>query len=203
MIQRIKSRLLRARISPIATGFLTVLWCLMWGDFSLGNLVNGVILAAIIALVFPMPHVSRETSLRPLAVLWLVVVFIRDLFWASLQVSWQVVRPRGVRTSALVRVRLRARSDLLLTMTTDLFSLIPGSLIVEVERDRGVVLVHALGAESEADFRAVRESLLRQEDRVLRAFAPTRELRALGLIKPRPQSGAPASGGESTTGGGA
>ena len=55
---------------------------------------------------------------------------------------------------------LRIDDDLIMTHTAVTASLIPGSLIVDADRDRRILYLHVIGVRSDADVEAQRESVL-------------------------------------------
>lgn len=170
----------------IAVG--TVFWCLLWGSFAPLSLVGGFLVAAGVFVVFPLPPLSREVTLRPWHALVFLIVFFKDLTVSSATVAWYALRPAGSPASSVIAVRLRSRSDLFLTFTGILATLIPGSVVVEAQRSTGTLFFHVIGAESQASVEAIRCSILAQEERVLRAFASQAVLSGAGL---GPRGGAP------------
>ena len=67
------------------------------------------------------------------------------------------------------------------TQTAELSSLVPGSLVVEAHRLTGKLYLHVLDVRQSGGIEAARQSVLDQEERVLRAFASDDELEAAGL----------------------
>ena len=57
--------------------------------------------------------------------------------------------------------RSATRSDLYLTLTSELVSLVPGSLVMEARRQESVVYVHVMDVRSEADIESARREVLR------------------------------------------
>jgi multicomponent Na+:H+ antiporter subunit E len=66
-------------------------------------------------------------------------------------------------------------------MTAELCSLVPGSLVVEAHRLTGMLYLHVLDVEQSGGVERARQTVLDQEERVLRAFASDSELREAGL----------------------
>ena len=60
------------------------------------------------------------------------------------------------------------------TVTAQLVSLVPGSVVVELDSPRGLLSVHAFAARTAADVETARADVLAQEERVLRALAAHR-----------------------------
>lgn len=166
-----------------AVFWLTTVWVLLWGDLSWGNVVNGVLLAVFLAVVFPLPHVAGLGAFRPLAVAVLVGRFAVDVVAGAVQVAALSLRHRPPN-SAVIRVQLRSHSDIILATTEGLSSLIPGSVIVEVHRLTGVLYLHVLDVppgDPLAGLDALRRRVLEQEERLMRAFSSAEELADAGF----------------------
>jgi len=170
--------------------WLTVVWVLLWGDLRIGNVLAGLIIALAVTVLLPLPAVASGGRLRPLGLVRLVAWFVRDLVVASVQVSVQAFRP-GPPVSAVIGVRLRSSSDLYLTLTAELCSLVPGSIVVEAHRLTRTLYLHVLDVETAGGVEAARQSVLDQEERVLRAVASDAQLAAAGLgpVRGRPPGG--------------
>lgn len=161
--------------------WLVVVWVLLWGDFTVGNLIAGVVVAVAVTGALRMTPIDFHGRLRPWGLLVLVTRFAWDLVRASVEVSWVALRPRHTPHGAVIGVQLRNHSDLYLTMTAELCSLVPGSLVVEAHRLTGMLYLHVLDVAQSGGVEAARQAVLSQEERVLRAFASDAELREAGL----------------------
>ncbi|MGW0433226.1 Na+/H+ antiporter subunit E [Micromonospora sp. NPDC003197] len=169
----------RWRDQAVAVGWLILVWNLLWGEFTWGNIVGGLAVALVVLLFFPLPPVTFEGRLRPIGLLRFGTRFIYDLITASAQVAWTALRPRYQPRNAIIAVPLRVRSDLNLTLTAEAVSLVPGSLIVEVDRSAGVLYVHVLDVRGPEDLDQARQDVLDLEARILRAVGSKAELRQL------------------------
>ncbi|MBM7081680.1 Na+/H+ antiporter subunit E [Micromonospora sp. SCSIO 07396] len=169
----------RRRDQLIALGWLVVVWNLLWGNFSPANLLAGLLVSGAVLVFFPLPPVSFGGRLRPRALLRLAGVFVVELVSASIHVAAIAVRPGFRPRGAIIGVRLRVRTDLNLALTAELLSLVPGTLIVEVDRDAGVLYVHVLDVRSPADLTGSRDRILAVEERIVRAVGSAAELRQL------------------------
>lgn len=167
-----------------ALAWLTLVWVLLWGSFTWANIVGGMVVAVLVVTLTPMPALDLHGRLRlgPLAVL--LGRFVTDLFTASFQVAaeaFRAISPAHRPQGGVVGVQLRTRADLYLTVTAELSSLVPGSLVVEVHRLTGMLYLHVLDVERSGGVDQVRADTLALEERVLRAMASDDELAELGL----------------------
>jgi multicomponent Na+:H+ antiporter subunit E len=83
----------------------------------------------------------------------LVALIVSSAYYAlesSLQVAWFAIRPAPMPVSGVLRVYARTRSDLVLVLWTDVLNLIPGTMVLEIDRRRWVVYVHVLDVGSDA-----------------------------------------------------
>ncbi|HEY0187288.1 MAG TPA: Na+/H+ antiporter subunit E [Cellulomonas sp.] len=167
--------------------WLAVVWVLLWGDFSIGNILAGLLIAVVVTGTLRMTPIEFHGRLHPWGLVVLVVRFAWDLVRASVEVSWVALRPRHTPHGAVIGVQLRSHSDLYLTMTAELCSLVPGSLVVEAHRLTGMLYLHVLDVEQSGGVEQARQVVLDQEERVLRAFASDTEMRHAGL-DPHPRS---------------
>lgn len=177
--------------------WLVAVWVLLWGDFTIGNLLAGAVIAVAVTGALRMTPIDFHGRLHPWGLVVLVARFVRDLVHASVEVSWVALRPRHTPHGAVIGVQLRNHSDLYLTMTAELCSLVPGSLVVEAHRLTGMLYLHVLDVEQSGGVEKARQAVLDQEERVLRAFASDEEMRDAGL-EPHPRREARAGRGPRT-----
>jgi multicomponent Na+:H+ antiporter subunit E len=116
---------------------------------------------------------------RPLPLLVFAGHFVLDLVVSAAQVAWQALRPGSQRKSAIVQVQLRTDSDLLLTMVAEALSLVPGSLVLDLDREERTVTVHLLHVRDREHVERERADVLVVEDRLIRAFGSREDLEAL------------------------
>ncbi len=165
--------------------WLTVVWVLLWGDFTWGNVVNGILLGLLVTAGLRMTPVDFRGRVHPVGLLVLLGRFAADLVRASFEVSMVALRPRHTPRGAVICVQLRSHSDLYLTLTAELVSLVPGSIIVEAHRLTGRLYVHVLDVETSGGVEKARQAVLDQEARLLRALASDEELAEAGLPRSR------------------
>ena len=155
---------------------LMLTWVLLWGDLSFANVLSGLVVAIIGAMVFPLPPIRFAGTFRPLGLSKLVSRFALDLMVASVGVATRALDARRQPMNAIIAVPLHTRSDLYLTLTAELLSLIPGSVVVEADRSSWTLYLHVFGVEDERDITQAHERALRQEERLVRALGSDQEL---------------------------
>jgi multicomponent Na+:H+ antiporter subunit E len=163
---------------PLLVG-LMVLWILLWDDLSWGNVVNGALLAVVVTRLFYLPPAELAGRVN----LYWTLVFIGHFGWdlvrSSLHVAGLALRPGYVPENAVIAVSLHTSSDLLLTATGHALTLIPGSLIVDVDRLNTTLYVHVIDAPDDESIERNRRAILRTEERLIRAIGSYGECAAL------------------------
>jgi multicomponent Na+:H+ antiporter subunit E len=160
---------------------LALIWCLLWGSFAWGTIAAGLLLGALVVAVLPLPALGLRGAFRPWPATVLAARFIYDITTASFQVAWTALRPGPVPRGGVVAVELRPAPDVLFVMTAELSSLVPGSLVIEVDARAAVLYLHVLDLAASGGPDGVREQTMLLEERVLRAFASNQDLEVAGL----------------------
>lgn len=144
--------------------FLALVWILLWGDFSVANVVSGLVLALGITVLLPLPAVPVEGRLHPLSLLKLIVLVNYYLVLSSVQVAWLAIRPGPPPLVAVLRAHLALKSDLVLALAVNIFNLIPGSIVLEIDQTRRMLYLHVIDVGSEKSV----QRFYRQVDQVER-----------------------------------
>ena len=169
----------RLRYQGPLIAWLVLVWMLLWGTFSWANLLSGLVVALVLLALLPLPHVVGGARVRPLPLLVFLGHFLSDLVVSGAEVAWQTLRPGGVRSTAIVQVQLRVDSDLLLTMVAEATSLVPGSLVLDLDREQRVITLHLLPARDLADVERKKAHVLVVEGRLARAFGSADDIAAV------------------------
>jgi multicomponent Na+:H+ antiporter subunit E len=148
---------------------LVVLWMLLWGNISWLNLVTGAILAIVVTRVFYLPPVELSGRFNPFLFAGFLGIFARQLVVASFQVAGQAFG-RPIRTNSVIAVQLFTRSDFIMTLTAIALSLIPGSLVVEADREGSILYLHVLNTPDASAVEKARREVLAIERRLVRAL---------------------------------
>jgi multicomponent Na+:H+ antiporter subunit E len=124
--------------------WLALVWVLLWGTFSAANILSGLAIALLITWLLPLPAVPVEGRVHPLSLLRLLLTVAYFLVLSSVQVAVLAVRPGPPPMSAVLRAHLSVKSDLVLALAVNIFNLIPGSIVLEIDQTRRMLYMHVL-----------------------------------------------------------
>jgi multicomponent Na+:H+ antiporter subunit E len=150
--------------------WLTVVWCLLWGEFTVGNILAGIVVAVAVLVLFPLPRLAFSSRPHPWGLVKLAAIFVADLVRSSLQVARLALRFGRQPLNSVVVVPLRTRSEFAMWVTAEMVSLVPGSLLIEVARSRWTLQIHMLDTPDRAAVERARGRVWAQERRVVEAF---------------------------------
>lgn len=125
---------------------LALVWAAITGSFSLVNLMLGGVVG-FAGLWLVRRDMSRPGFLRKARrALALAFLFFYELLLSAFRVAWLVISPNMKQKlkPGIIAFPLTAKSDTEITLLANLITLTPGTLSVDVSRDRSVLYVHAL-----------------------------------------------------------
>lgn len=161
---------------PRAIIALAVVWVLLWDKVSLGNIVNGLIIGAVVTQIFPLPSIQYFGRVHPWRLTLLIGRFLIDLVVAAVEIVVATLSPGPSRGGSIVEVQLRTRSEFYMTIVSALVSLVPGSIVVEARRRAGILYVHGFHITSPEGLEELRQDVLDVETRVVRALGTAEEI---------------------------
>lgn len=163
---------------PLLVG-LVILWMMLWREASLLSVVSGLLVSIVAMRLFYLPPVELAGRFNPWYALRYVVYFIWNLAHASWQVAWLAVRPGPPPMTSIIAVRLRTGSDFILTIVGLTISLIPGSLVAEVDRFGSTLYLHVLNTPTQKEITKMRRDVATIERLLVLTLGSRAEVRAV------------------------
>ena len=142
---------------------LAISWAALTSDASLANFLMGFAIGYAAMALSPVRKISNGYFRRLPKMLGLLLFFLRELITSGLRATWEVLSPVKRSRPSVIRVStaLHDRSQLLLL--SQLVSLTPGTLVLDIDAEMGALYVHTMFArDTEAFRRELREGLERK-----------------------------------------
>ncbi|WP_344397568.1 Na+/H+ antiporter subunit E, partial [Streptomyces asiaticus] len=98
---------------------------------------------------------------------------------ASFEVAWLALRPGPVPMTSIIAVRLRTSSDFIITIVGLTISLIPGSLVAEVDRFGSTLYLHVLNTPSQKQITKMRHDVATIERLLILTLGSKEEVKAV------------------------
>ncbi|TCP55345.1 multisubunit sodium/proton antiporter MrpE subunit [Tamaricihabitans halophyticus] len=174
----------RAKRLPLVC-WLVVFWLLLWRSLDIGMVLLGIAVALLVVMLFPMPRLSVPVVLRPLSALWLATHLVFELVTSALRLLWYTRKHARDPDVAIVEVPILSDVDHVIAVAANMISLAPGTFVLQIDRERRLFYVYTVDVDSPAKLAKARRHAISLQTKVVRAFAPRDELRALASMRDR------------------
>lgn len=134
---------------------MMVTWSLVFGEFSLGQVLLGLIFGSLFVLVtgagrgLVVPLAELPTRLFYLGV-YLLLLIPYDIIRSNLGMARRIVRLRPAIRPGIVRVPLGPVSEATAALVAHAITMTPGAMVVDYSEDGRTIYVHLIDA-SEAE----------------------------------------------------
>jgi multicomponent Na+:H+ antiporter subunit E len=138
---------------------LALLWTFTWGSFDIYTLTAGFVLGyLLLGLYSRVMQVHGGYGSRVFNLLSFFMYFIRILITANIQIAIEVLTPTHYQRPRIVRYNVEGLSEAQVTVLANTISLTPGTLAMDISKDRRFLYVHCMyAADREAAVRALDE----------------------------------------------
>lgn len=136
-------------MNTLVTNILfAVVWALFFGGFTWLTVMSGLAVGyGILWLLQPLKGAKSSYFKR----VWywgkLIVLFLYELLVSSVQVLWDIVTPTHLSNPAIIEMPLDVKTDAGILLVTNLISLTPGTLSIDVSDDRKWLKLHVMFAD--------------------------------------------------------
>jgi multicomponent K+:H+ antiporter subunit E len=129
---------------PVMSLLILGVWLVLAPAPTLGQFLIGLSLALALPWLTRGFWPEQPRLHRPLVALRFLGVVLADIVTANLLVARQVLGPTEALRPGFLEVPLDIADPFVATMLGSIVSLTPGTVSVDVDRERGVLIVHAL-----------------------------------------------------------
>ena len=156
-------------MNPLAVNLLlAIAWAALVGSFTLVSLALGFGLGYFALWVARPLFGSTSYFERVFRVLRLAALFVYELVVSSFRVVWDVLTPDHLSRPGIIALPLDVEGEGGILLVSNLISLTPGSLTLDISPDRRTLYVHAIFAEDPDGLRReLKEGMVRHVIEVL------------------------------------
>ncbi len=146
--------------------FLTCIWCGILVDFSVINVITGLLLGTYCNLLLIRKSTGGSINLYRLFLLLAYVAY--ELVNSGIQLAWDILTPGTRSQPAILEIPTKCRNNLEKTVLANIISLTPGTITIDINNTNNTLIVHAMFAR---DTKKVVEFIQQKlETKVIRMF---------------------------------
>ncbi|AZA12722.1 Na+/H+ antiporter subunit E [Corynebacterium choanae] len=162
---------LSARIRPFPVVVLTLLWVLLVGQITLGNVLAGILLAVAVMALLPLPPLpSTIGRIRIVALLALLGEVAISLVTSSFAVAKLAIGTQPPPKTAIITCDYPVSDDIVAAFGILLMNLQPGGTVIFFDQTHHTVTMHLLNAGSDAAIRTQQQVTVRFAHKLCRIF---------------------------------
>ncbi|TKC15473.1 Na+/H+ antiporter subunit E [Robertmurraya kyonggiensis] len=124
--------------------FLAFLWMFIKVSYDLSSFIKGYFFGLIIMFVFRRFFRSRFYVGKVIAVIKLLFIFLRELVLSNISVLKVVLKPKLDMRPGIFAYETILKKDWEITVLSNLITLTPGTLVVDVSDDNKTLYIHAM-----------------------------------------------------------
>lgn len=167
---------------------LVLLWIFLWGAFDWTTIGAAVLLSLLIPAIFYLPPIESTGRFNVIWTAWFIIHLMYDIARSSILVAAQAMGIAYSPKQAIIGVKMRTRSDLILTATAEASTLVPGTMALDADREHGELFLHLFSVRSDEEIEKARATLLATEARLIMAFGSKRDIAKLRKERERLQA---------------
>ncbi|MCU0344400.1 MAG: Na+/H+ antiporter subunit E [Ignavibacterium sp.] len=133
---------------------LAIAWMLLTGELTAENFIEGLIIGYIILWVSKAALGGTKYFKKIPKAISFFFYFVKELIVANLKVAFDIITPKDYMEPGIVAVPLDAETDMEITLLANLITLTPGTLSLDVSKDRKILYIHTLYLDDAEKFRA-------------------------------------------------
>lgn len=130
--------------SPILSLSILVLWVGLAGGITWGSVLMGSTLAVVVPLLTASFWPDRPRVHQFGKAVRLALLFLWDIVVANIDVAKRILGPMGSLKPAFLDVPLVIEDPFVATIFASMISLTPGTVSVDIDRERRLIIVHIL-----------------------------------------------------------
>jgi multicomponent Na+:H+ antiporter subunit E len=125
---------------------LAIVWMFLSGAFTMGSLVAGFVIGFISMVLLRPVLGSRRYVQGVMGIMRLLVVYLYELFIAGVQLARDILRPNPPIQGAFLQYDARHLSPAKTVLLSNMLSLTPGTLTVDVDDQGEILYIHTVYA---------------------------------------------------------
>lgn len=146
--------------------WLLLNWVPDWQHFIVGVFIAGFVAFMTGDMFVQRPHLFKHVQ-RYLWFLYYIPMFLWECIKANIDVAYRVAHPNIPIHPGIVKVKTGLKSDTALTFLANSITLTPGTLSVDIDKEKGILYVHWINVKKE-DTEGATELIVMRFEKILK-----------------------------------
>ncbi len=148
---------------------LSFVWVAITGAVDFPNFYFGFVIGFFILWLMNRGEEDKRYFTRVPKVIGFFLYFLFEMIKANVQVAFDVITPKFFMRPGIIGYPMDARTDFEINMLSTVIALTPGTLVMDVSKDRKVIYIHVM--------------YLRDKEKFIREFKNGSERRLLEILR--------------------
>jgi multicomponent Na+:H+ antiporter subunit E len=132
---------------------LAISWVLMVGEIEVETFIEGMIIGYLILWILKSALGGTKYFRKIPITIMFIFYFIKELILANLKVAFDIITPKDYMKPGIIAFPLSVDTEIGITLFANLLTLTPGTLSIDVSKDKKTLYVHALYVKDANDFK--------------------------------------------------
>ncbi|MBN1522637.1 MAG: Na+/H+ antiporter subunit E [Candidatus Aureabacteria bacterium] len=152
--------------------FAYVVWSLLTWVPDWQHIVIGIPVAMLVAFLTGDLFIARPHTLKHPMRYWYFIfhyipVFLWECFKANIDVAYRVIHPGLPINPGIIKVKTQLETDTALTFLANSITLTPGTMSVDIDREKGVLYIHWIDVKTK-DVEEATRIIVRRFEKILK-----------------------------------
>ena len=124
--------------------FIAFTWMFLGNSYTFSSFFGGYLIGLLMLFVLRRFFSNQFYLLNVIAVIKLILIFIRELILSNISILKVIIRPKLDISPGIFALPIELTKDWEITVLANLITLTPGTLVLEVSDDRKWLYIHAM-----------------------------------------------------------
>ncbi|MBA4251585.1 MAG: Na+/H+ antiporter subunit E [Chlorobiaceae bacterium] len=123
---------------------LAIVWVGLLGEKDFKVFVEGFIVGFVVIWLVRYSSTSLSYFEKIPKLIWFTLFMIKEIIVANFIITYDIITPKHHMSPAIIGIPLDCETDIEITLLANLITLTPGTLSLDVSKDRKILYIHAV-----------------------------------------------------------
>lgn len=128
---------------------LALAWSALMGELTLTTFLSGFVVAYLILCLVFLNTTNKRSEVRSYLIRFPNVIrffffYVAEILKSNIQVAYDILTPSFHMRPGVIALPIQAKTDAEITVLANLISMTPGTLSLDISKDRKTLFVHAM-----------------------------------------------------------